>query len=663
MRWLGLLDVVVHGPRRPPMPERVHLRAAGWEPNDLRAQRASLWEMLSALPTAVRVIAGIAWRVSRPVSAAAVAMAVLSGVASATGLLTTNRMLVSLFAAGPTPHRVVAALGVLTLVAVLLGLKALLISGVAACGARLGPGVRRHAEQRLVRAACMVRLSALDDAEYHDELTKACERSLPMFDLAVGQCVGMLTAAIGLAAAVITVAILNPLLAVVVLLAGIPAAYTAVRSARVRHRSVRDIVAFDRRVKMITTLLIERDAAAELRAFAAQPTLLAEHDDISGLRERFDVYSGLVQQYYLLVGRAATGVATVAVYALLAWLLYRGTVPLAVAATAVLALQSAHLASGQVAQCVNQLHEQGLFIADYERVLASCARRALPAAGLPAPVTPRVIELDRVRFAYPGSARPAVDDISAVVRAGQVVALVGENGSGKTTLAKLLAGLYQPDSGDIRWDGVPLTDFRPETIAARVAVIMQEPTRWPLTARGATTLGTAPEAVDERALREAAVATGAQEVVAGLPHGWDTLLSKQFAQGSDLSGGQWQRLAGARALYRDAAILIADEPTANLDAKAEARFYDTLRRICGGRTVFLVTHRLGSTRMADQILVLDRGRLIEAGDHAELMALGGRYAQLYTLQADCYAEQPGIHWASGNGSHAPGGCRCAACSA
>ena len=224
----------------------------------------------------------------------------------------------------------------------------------------------------------------------------------------------------------------------------------------------------------------------------------------------------------------------------------------------------------------------------------------------------------------------------------RVVALVGENGSGKTTLAKLITGLYRPSEGRITWDGLDLAGFDPRSVADRAGMVQQSPLRWPHDARTNVRLGrhdrTDP---DDAALRAAAAWSGADEIVDGLPAGWQSLLSKYFRGGTELSGGQWQRFAVARGLFRDAPLLVLDEPTAPLDAKAEYAVYESLRRLALGRTVVLITHRLGSVRNADRIYLLHQGRIAEEGDHASLLALGGRYAEMYRLQADMYAERPG----------------------
>jgi ATP-binding cassette subfamily B protein len=214
-----------------------------------------------------------------------------------------------------------------------------------------------------------------------------------------------------------------------------------------------------------------------------------------------------------------------------------------------------------------------------------------------------------------------------------VVALVGENGSGKTTLAKVLAGLYQPASGSVRWDATSIADVDGESLRERIAVIAQDHGNWPLTVRHNITMG---RSLDEELLASAAGASGADTVISGLARGYDTLLARQFKDGAELSGGQWQRIAAARGFYRVAPLLIMDEPTAALDARAEYALFSSIRTLALDRSVLIITHRLASVRHADRIYVLGSGRVIEAGTHGELMERGGQYAELYTLQASQY---------------------------
>jgi ATP-binding cassette subfamily B protein len=240
--------------------------------------------------------------------------------------------------------------------------------------------------------------------------------------------------------------------------------------------------------------------------------------------------------------------------------------------------------------------------------------------------------VDNVTFTYPGAHDPALSQVSVEIRRGEVVALVGENGSGKTTLAKILAGLYRPESGTVCWDQTAISDVDPEPLRERIAVIAQDHANWPLTVRHNITMG---RDADPATLATAA-ASGADTVIERLPHGYDTLLDRHFKDGAELSGGQWQRIAAARGFYRSAPLLIMDEPTAALDARAEYALFSSIRGHAQGRSVLLITHRLASVKHADRIYVLREGRVIEQGGHADLLALGGQYADLFTLQASQY---------------------------
>ncbi|MFJ3880903.1 ATP-binding cassette domain-containing protein [Streptomyces sp. NPDC090077] len=330
---------------------------------------------------------------------------------------------------------------------------------------------------------------------------------------------------------------------------------------------------------------------------------------------------------------AAGALAAGAVWTALWVLASRGVLSLSQAATAVIGVQACQRATGAWVRAGSELFRTALRLDDWQRfcrraALLRCSRGPVQAG----PDGPDAIVATAVGFTYPGSDRTALDGIDLKLRRGEVVALVGENGSGKTTLANLLAGLYLPTTGVVSWDGHDLATCDAHSVWSNIGRVPQNFTRWPMTVRENITLGRNQAEPGDKAVLEAAEAAGATTIIDSLPEGLDTLLARSWWGGHDLSGGQWQRLAIARAFQRDAPVLILDEPTSALDARAEHHVFERLRTLATGRTTVFVTHRLVNTRLADRIIVLDRGQVIEEGDFASLVSAGGLFADLYQLQ-------------------------------
>jgi ATP-binding cassette subfamily B protein len=337
------------------------------------------------------------------------------------------------------------------------------------------------------------------------------------------------------------------------------------------------------------------------------------------------------------VGSLGSAILLALTLILLVWLISTGRLSIADAAAALVGIR---LLAGQVHQGftgVQTIFESGPFIDDLDGFLTLAPAAEGGSRQIGPPTEFHRIRADAVTFSYPGRSQLALQAANIEINRGEVVALVGENGSGKTTLAKVIAGLYEPGSGAVRWDGTDVRTFRPELYRERVAIIFQDFVRYALSAEENIAIARPNDEIDHAAVREAAKIADADSFLSALPAGYQTPLSRRFAGGHELSGGQWQKVAIARAFYRRAPLVIIDEPTASLDARAEYELFSSLHEVLRGRSALIISHRFSTVRTADRIYVLDRGRVIEQGSHDELMAVGGQYAELFHLQASAYS--------------------------
>lgn len=496
--------------------------------------------------------------------------------------------------------------------------------------------VMRSTWQQMLDVAAAVGLRAFESPGFYDRLQRVQTNALSRPHQLTQGLISLAGGLAGCAGVSIAIISLEPMLLPLLLLAGIPLFFTSRRESRLEFDFA---VAQTPRLRLRHYLgLVQtgRDEAKEVRAYGLA----------GALRERFDrVYEGYTTDLrdhlrrrtrLAVAGNAASAAFLAATLLVLVWLVGRGQVTLAEAGAAIIAVRLLAAQVNTLFKGAQQIFESGLFLDDLADFVAMRPAAEQAEAGAPAPASFGRLTAERLTFTYPGSTTPALSDVSLRLDAGEIVALVGENGSGKTTLAKLLAALYEPDGGVIRWDDVDVSTYSRSGLRQAVAVVFQDFVRYHLSARENVGLGRADRLDDEAGLMRAAQRAGVDGVVDALPRGWDTPLSRMFKGGRDLSVGQWQRIALARAFFRDAPFVILDEPSASLDPRAEHALFQSLRDLLGGRSVLFISHRFSTVRTADRIYVLSGGEVIEHGSHDELMTLDGHYAELFRLQAAAY---------------------------
>ncbi|KOV71145.1 ABC transporter [Streptomyces sp. MMG1121] len=607
----------------------------GWNEHADAFLELSFRAMVVRLPGMLASSLRLALRADARAARIVLAAEAARGAAQAVSLLAVNSALGKLLSGPDIGQRLRSAAPALIAMAAMALVAALLRAASTFATGRLEPKVERVATERYLERAANVELAAIEDHAFHKLLDTAqygAESARRMISCGTR----VISALISLIAAAGVLAVLHPLLLPLLVTMTLPSAWGALINARRRYESFHTWVQHARAGRLISGLLTEPAAAPEIRVHGVGPFLLRHFRSMSETAEAEQARLSRLAARTGLIAAAWTGLATLATYATLGALLLAGAMALSVAGTAVIAIRTGASSLDTLVLEINQLHEEALFVGDLQRLYAEAAERAIPAGGAALPRDPKEIRFENVTFAYPGdAARPALDDVTLTLPLGRIIALVGENGSGKTTLVKLLAGLYTPDRGRILWDGVDAARADRRLLAERVAMVAQDFKRWPFTARVNVAVGRSAAPLTEEGLATAVAAAGAEEVVADLPRGLDTLLARNFSGGHELSGGQWQRLGIARAAYRRGRVLIVDEPTAALDARAELEAFEKIRALAGsGQTVVLITHRLASVRHADLVHVLEQGRLVESGTPQELLARGGVYAELYALQAD-----------------------------
>jgi ATP-binding cassette subfamily B protein len=494
-----------------------------------------------------------------------------------------------------------------------------------------------HVQLQIMRHAATLDLADFENAAYYDQLQQAQRES-------ARRPVDMVSGVFGLGRSLVTFATmvalllgLSPWVAAAALISPIPAFISGSRYGWWGFQQMRRQSPIRRVMSYLTTLMTTDEYAKEVKLFTAGDYFIDRYERTAeGYYE--ETRQLLVRRYLAGFGWGSlTTLASSGTFLYVALLAVRGQVTLGALTVFTQAAAQVQGAFQGILGGVQGIYEHGLYLSTLYELLEREPKIHAPEN--PAPVRrpfQQGIEFRNVSYRYPDRAEKALGDVSFTIEPGQTVALVGRNGAGKSTIVKLLGRLYDPDEGQILIDGRDVREYDPVELRREFGVMFQDYAAYQVSAGENIGVGNVDHAEDMEAIATAAERAGADDVVRKLPEGFDTTLGKWFEGGHQLSGGEWQKIALARAFMRDAQVLILDEPTAALDAQAEHDLFARIKELTAGKMALYISHRFSTVRMADRILFLENGRLVEQGTHEELMELGGRYAELFDLQAASY---------------------------
>ncbi|MFF5369932.1 ATP-binding cassette domain-containing protein [Streptomyces sp. NPDC013187] len=593
---------------------------------------AGFGAMCRRLPSVLGHTARMAWAVDRTGVVLLLACQLLTGVAAAVVLAFTAQAMTHILGGGTVPERLHGALPALIVVTAAAAVGRITSALSSYADGRITPLLTTEADIALVAAVCRVETAAYGEDGFADR-QEAAEVGVTRTRMMVQDAQRFVSALIRMIAASGVITALHPLMLPLLLLAVLPAGAGAVLSARVDYET-HYLNVGDRNVRsMMRWWATYSRFGDEVRANGMTGYLVHWYRSLSDRIDQRTLTAAPRLLRIVLTTSALGGVFLLCTWATLAWLAADGRVALPVAATAVVAVQTTLAALGQFVIHGAAMFHTSLYLADMRAFLDMAAERAPRRGELTIPERVDEIRLDEVVYRYPGKEEPAVAGVSLILRRGEILAIVGENGSGKSTLAKLITGVLLADKGRVLWDGVDLAHADPDAVWKRTALVPQNFACWPLRARENITLGQ-PKSFDDGPVWDVVDAVGMREAIEKLPRQLDTLLAKELWGGAELSGGQWQRLVCGRALYRRTPLLILDEPTSQMDARGEHAIFLEIKRIAAERMTIVVTHQLANTRLADRVLVMDQGRVVEQGTYDELVHAGGLFAELVALAED-----------------------------
>ncbi|MGH6916095.1 MAG: ABC transporter ATP-binding protein [Geminicoccaceae bacterium] len=611
----------------------------GFDLPDLPGSEAIERNLFGTIRSIRRVFA-LVWETSRLFTLVVFATTLISALIPATQIWIAGELIDEVSEAvmaggGDLFERRVIILAVLQLVVFLV--SNVLRSGSALSQVLLGERLRYHVQQMIMSHANTLDLADFEDSVYYDQLQQAQRE-------ASSRPLGMVNSVFGLLQSIITFVTMAGLLlqlewwiAAVVLLSPIPAFLSGANYSMRGFRQAVRLSPARRLMDYLRSLVTTDSFNKEIKVFRLGDYFVERYAEVADDAYKETRELAVKRQLAATVWGAIPVIATSGTFLYVAVLAVRGQVSLGSLAVYTQAAQQGQAAFQGILGGVQSIYENSLYLTTLENLLDRAPSIAAPPEPIPVsrPFTSG-IEFRDVSFHYPGQTQNAVSNLSFRIDPGETIALVGRNGAGKSTIVKLLARLYDPTEGQILVDGHDLREYDPQELWQEYSVMFQDFVQFQLTASENIGVGNLDDVEDRAEIEDAAKRAGADRLIQSFPDKYDTILGKWFEGGTNLSGGEWQRIALARAFMRDAQILILDEPTAALDPQAEFDLFQRLTDLASGKMTLFISHRFSTTRYADRILVLDGGRLIEQGTHDELIDIQGAYAELFELQAASY---------------------------
>ena len=626
-------------------------------PKDLRGRWLNFKQSVTGTTTALPRVLRLVWDASPSITLALFATTAVAGVVPAasayTAKLLTNAVVQGIaihsfrqpdreiFTLGPWQTPVFTAVnGIIFLVIVQLALfavSALLGTLRNITQQLLQNDVSMRIQLMVMQKAASLDLAFYEDPASYDLLRRAQTDSINRPVIMISTAFGLVQTLLTFITMIALLVVVSPLLAVIALISPIPAFIADTRYGWRGYNIARWGSRLLRRMNYMVTLVTTDSYAKEVKLFGLGGYFINRYRLIA--RAYYSSQRAQVARRYM-TGFALGNLSTIVTSLTYLYVALQAIIGRLTLGDLTLYTTAASQVQGSIQGILggfSGMYEHNLYLNNLFELMETKSTMPAPAKPTKVPQPLRgEIRFDNVTFAYPGAEANALTNLSFTVQPGETLAIVGRNGAGKTTLFKLICRLYDPNEGRILIDGIDIRDFDPNELRAQIGAMFQDYVTYQATAAENIGLGNVPDIDDRERIEVAGAQAGAAELISGLPDGYDTALGKWFDHGVNLSGGEWQKVALARAFMRDAKILLLDEPTSALDAQAEYDLFERLRSLTRGRTAVYISHRFSTVRRADRIVFLEHGRLVEEGTHADLMKLNGRYARLFRMQASAY---------------------------